>query len=146
MDRMTVRKEAEISVAALLAKARETIDFKEAAEQTSTALEIAHQHGVRIASPWAFAGGGVSGHYARIDASRIGITALILIGLIGVVIWSLVDGDATAAAIYVSPLTGLAGICLGGYSQMTISRRCWLPRSARLEQQPGELSDGPTLG
>jgi hypothetical protein len=111
---MSAVAETELAVKDLLAKARAVDDFNESAARVAQALEIAERHGVRVAPrDLSIRGGGVAGHYGRMDGARIAITVLLLLGVLGVVVWSLAAGDAGNAATYASPLTGLAGICLG---------------------------------
>ncbi|MGW0227964.1 hypothetical protein ACWDWO_06610 [Actinopolymorpha singaporensis] len=84
------------------------------AEETARVLAIAAEHAVQVSPPPPPPrGGGPSSHYARIDAARIAITILLVVGVLAMVIWALIEHDPTVAAQYVAPVSGLAGIGLG---------------------------------
>lgn len=84
------------------------------AEETARVLAIAGEHDIHVSPPPPPArGGGPGSHYARMDAARIAITGLLVLGVLVMVIWALVEHDPAVAAQYVAPVSGLAGIGLG---------------------------------
>jgi hypothetical protein len=148
---MSAVGETESAVKDLLAKARASDDFDDAAMRVSLALDVAERHGVRIAPrDLSIRGGGVEGHYGRMDGARIAITILLLLGVLGVVIWSLAAGDASSAATYAAPLTGLAGICLGWLFTSdhvpTVLAAAGGTRASRPDDHPAGDPDGEQPG
>jgi hypothetical protein len=78
------------------------------------ALSIARQQGLTLAPPppppWA---DGTSRHFARMDAARIVITGVLVLGVLVIILLALRDKDPAAASQFAAPVSGLAGICLG---------------------------------
>lgn len=105
---MNLPKTVESTLQSLLAQAATDNDVQRYGEL----LALAEKHGVRVTGK-RFTGGGVAGHYGRVDGARIVITGLLVIGVLGVISVAIWKGDPHLATTYVSPLTGLAGICLG---------------------------------
>ena len=95
----------------LLARAKNEPDADKAAAQVKRAMEMAAQHGIRRSRYRDLPG--IAGHYGRIDAARIALTCSLVLALGLIVLWSIVSKDPDHAAVYASPLSGLAGIGLG---------------------------------
>ena len=111
---MGVSKKAEIAIDSLLKKAAEATTFEDAAQQTERALEIARTNKIRVARrDLPVSEGGIEGHYGRMDGARVFLTGALIVGVIAVLILALVKREASLIGDFVSPLSGLVGLCLG---------------------------------
>jgi hypothetical protein len=108
------KSEAELVMANLLRLAAAASDFEDCKDKFEQAAEMCRKYGLQLSPPpppWQ--GGGLFGHRARMDVWRLITTVILVLGVLAIVSWSVSLGNATAAAQYVAPISGLAGICLG---------------------------------
>jgi hypothetical protein len=94
--------------------AEQTDNFEDCINNFEKAAKISREYGLHLSPPPPLPqGGGRAGHQARIDASRIAITVILVLGVLAIVGWSLGFGNSSSAAQYAAPVSGLAGIGLG---------------------------------
>ena len=94
--------------------AEEAANFEDCINNFERAVRICRENGLQLSPPpLPPQGGGPVGHQGRMDASRILITVILVLGVLAIVGWSLSLRNAAAAAQYVAPVSGLAGISLG---------------------------------
>lgn len=108
------RSDAERAAANMFRMAESADNFEDSFNNFERAVKICREYGIQISPPPPPpSGGGESGHQARMDASRIAITIILIIGVLAIVGWSLASHNASTAAQYIAPISGLAGIGLG---------------------------------
>lgn len=112
---VTRRKSAaEQAMANMFRQAEKADTFEECINNFEKAAKICHEYGLQLSPPPPAPQGGSPGrHKARMDAWRIAITIILVLGVLAIVGWSLSAINVSAAAQYVAPITGLAGIGLG---------------------------------
>jgi hypothetical protein len=105
---------AEQAMANMFRLAEEAGNFEDCIKNFEKAANICREYGLQISPPPPVPhGGSPNRHKARMDAWRIVVTIILVLGVLAIVGWSLSVKNASAAAQYVAPLTGLAGIGLG---------------------------------
>ncbi len=101
-------------VSGSLRLAEEADNFEDCINNIEKAAKFCREYGLQLSPPPPPPeGGGQYGHQARMDAWRIVTTVILVLGVFAIVVWSLSPRNASAAAQYVAPISGLAGICLG---------------------------------
>jgi hypothetical protein len=111
---VTRRKtDAERAMANMFRLAEEAESFEDCINSFEKAVKLCREYGLQLAPPPPPPQGRGGGHQERMDASRIVITVILILGVLAIVGWSLSLQNASAAAQYVAPVSGLAGICLG---------------------------------
>ncbi len=105
------KTDAERAMANVFRLAEEADSFEDCINNFEKAVKLSREYGLQLSSPTAR--WGPTGHQARMDAARIVITAILVLGVLAIVSWSLSLQNASTAALYVAPVSGLAGICLG---------------------------------
>jgi hypothetical protein len=94
--------------------AEEADNFEDCINNLEKAAKFCREYGFQLSPPPPPPeDGGEFGHQARMDAWRIATTVVLVLGVLAIGIWSLSLRNASAAAQYVAPVSGLAGICLG---------------------------------
>jgi hypothetical protein len=105
---------AERAMTNMLRLAETASEFEDCKNKFEEAAEICRKYGLQLSPPPPPPqGGGLFGHRARMDVWRLITTVILVLGVLAIVGWSLSLRNATAAAQYVAPVSGLAGICLG---------------------------------
>ena len=108
------KSDAERAMTNMLRLAETASEFEDCKNKLEEAAEFCHKYGLQLSPPPPPPqGGGLFGHRARMDVWRLITTVILVLGVPAIVGWSLSLRDATAAAQYVAPISGLAGICLG---------------------------------
>jgi hypothetical protein len=109
------KSEAELAMANMLRLAAMASDFEDCKNKFEQAAETCRKYGLQLSPPEPPPprGRGLFAHRARMDVWRLITTIILVLGVLAIVGWSLSLGDAAAAAQYVAPISGLAGICLG---------------------------------
>jgi hypothetical protein len=108
------KSDAERAMTNMLRLAETASEFEDCKNKFEEAAEICRKYGLQLSPPPPPPqGGGLFGHRARMDVWRLITTVILVLGVLAIVGWSLSLQDATAAAQYVAPVSGLAGICLG---------------------------------
>jgi hypothetical protein len=108
------RTDAERAMANMFKLAEEADNLEDCLNNLERALKISSEYGIQLSPPPVPPpGGGPTGHQARMDASRIAITVILVLGVLGIVAWSLSLRNASSAAQYAAPISGLARIGLG---------------------------------
>ena len=79
----------------------------------------------------------VFGHYGRMDAWRLVVSMVIVIGLVTVVIFAVASGKESNITQYSAPISGLAGIALGWLFTSNGMRRSPSPEGSVAEEQAG---------
>jgi hypothetical protein len=112
---VTRRKtDAERAMAKMFKLAEEADNLQGCLDALDRALQISREYGIQLSPPpLPPPGGGPTGHQARMDAWRIVITVILVLGVLAIVAWSLSLRNASSAAQYAAPISGLAGIGLG---------------------------------
>jgi hypothetical protein len=108
------KSDAERAMTNMLRLAERASEFEDCKNKFEEAAEICRKYGLQLSPPPPPPqGGGLFGHRARMDVWRLITTVILVLGVLAIVGWSLSLRNATAAAQYVAPVSGLAGICLG---------------------------------
>jgi hypothetical protein len=108
------KSDAERAMANMFRLAEEAENFEDCIRNFERAVRICRENGLQLSPPpLPPQGGGPAGHQGRMDASRILITVILVLGVLAIVGWSLSLRNAANAAQYVAPVSGLAGISLG---------------------------------
>jgi hypothetical protein len=108
------KSDAEQAMTNMFRLAEEASNFEDCINNFERAAKICREYGLQLSPPPPEPqGGGPTGHQARMDAWRIVITIVLVLGVLAIVGWSLSAANVSAAAEYVAPITGLAGIGLG---------------------------------
>lgn len=108
------KSDAERAMANMFRLAEEADNFEDCVSNFEKAVKIGREYGLQMSPPSVPPhGGGPLGHQGRMDAARILITMILVLGVLAIVGWSLSLKDAATAAQYVAPVSGLAGIGLG---------------------------------
>jgi hypothetical protein len=112
---VTRRKtDAERAMANMFMLAEKANNPEDCLNNLERALQISREYGIELSPPpIPPPGGGPTGHQARMDAWRIVITLILVLGVLAIVAWSLSLRNASSAAQYAAPISGLAGIGLG---------------------------------
>lgn len=108
------KSDAERAAANLFKMAENAGNFEDSFNNFERAVKICREYGIQVSPPPPPpSGGGTFGHQARMDAARIAITIILIVGVLAIVCWSLTVHNASTAAQYIAPISGLAGIGLG---------------------------------
>lgn len=108
------KSDAERAMANMFRLAETTSEFEDCKNKFEQAVEYCRKYDLQLTPPPPPSqGGGLFGHRARMDVWRVVTTVVLVLGVLAIVGWSLRLQDATTAAQYVAPVSGLAGICLG---------------------------------
>jgi hypothetical protein len=108
------KTDAERAAANMFKLAENAGNFEDSFNNFERAVKICREYGIQTTPPPPpSSGGGAAGHQARMDAARIAITIVLVIGVLGMVGWSLTLHNASTTAEYIAPISGLAGIGLG---------------------------------
>jgi len=108
------KTDVERAMANMFRLAEEANNFEDCLDNFKRAAQTCREYGLQLSPPpLPPQGGGPTGHQARMDASRIVITVILVLGVLAIVGWSLSLRNASAAAQYAAPVSGLAGIGLG---------------------------------
>jgi hypothetical protein len=108
------KTDVERAVSNMFRLAEEANNFQDCLNNLERAAQICREYGIQLSPPpLPLQGGGTIGHQARMDGSRIVITLILVLGVLAIVGWSLSLRNASAAAQYAAPVSGLAGIGLG---------------------------------
>ena len=108
------KSDAERAMTNMLRLAETASEFEDCKDKFEEAAEICRKYGLQLSPPPPPPQvGGLFGHRARMDVWRLITTVILVLGVLAIVGWSLSLRNATAAAQYVAPVSGLAGICLG---------------------------------
>lgn len=112
---VTRRKtDAERALANMFKLAEEADNLEDCLNSLERALQISSEYGIQLSPPpLPPLDGGPAGHQARMDAWRTVITVILVLGVLAIVAWSLSLRNASSAAQYAAPISGLAGIGLG---------------------------------
>ena len=109
-----LKSDAERAMTNMLRLAEAASEFEDCMNKFAKAAEICREYGLQLSPPPPPPqGGGLFGHRARMDVWRLITTVILVLGVLAIVGWSLSLRNAAAAAQYVAPISGLAGICLG---------------------------------
>jgi len=108
------KSDAERAAAHMFRMAEKADNPEDVFNNFERAAKLCREYGIQVSPPEPpNPGGGPTGHRARMDAARIAITVLLILGVLAITGWSLASHNAGTAAQYVAPVSGLAGIGLG---------------------------------
>lgn len=108
------KSDAERAMTNMFRLAEDADNFEDCINNFEKAAKICREYSLQLSPPPPPPeGGGLFGHQARMDAWRIVTTVILVLGVLAIVGWSLSLRNASAAAQYAAPVSGLAGICLG---------------------------------